>query len=57
VQNDLTKEIRAAAASAGRAEYLSLWAGQGAQRCRTRPAARLVEALAAEADAALARLS
>jgi len=57
VQNDLTKGIRAAAAAAGRAEYMSLWAGQGAPLCRPMPAARLLGTLAAEADAAVARLA
>src|SRR5713226_9370934 len=57
LQNALTRPLRAAAAKAGRAEFLSLWAGQGLRMARREPAARLVARLAAETDAAVARLA
>ena len=47
-QNVLTRPLRAAAARAGRAEFLSLWAGQGASMARREPAAALVERLVME---------
>lgn len=52
VTNALTADIRAAAAKQGRPEFMSLWAGQGAGRARTLPAAELVAVLAAELRAA-----
>ena len=48
VQNALTGALRKAAASAGRADYLSLWAGQGVAAARVLPAAELVQTLASE---------
>src|SRR5713101_116866 len=57
LQNALTRPLRTAAAKAGRAEFLSLWAGQGLRMARREPAARLVARLAAETDAAIARLA
>lgn len=56
-QNALTRDIRAAAAKAGRSEYLSLWAGQGFALATEEPAAALVARLAGETEAALARLA
>jgi nitronate monooxygenase len=56
-QNDLTRPLRSAAAKQGRAEFLSLWAGQGlglAQRCM---AGQLVECLAIETETAVGRLA
>jgi nitronate monooxygenase len=53
VQNALTGEIRAAAAKAGRTEYLSLWAGQGLGMSRGLPAATLMAQLEAETEGAL----
>ena len=47
-QNSLTRAMRTAAAAKDRAEYLSLWAGQGAPLARRMPAARLVETLVSE---------
>jgi nitronate monooxygenase len=44
-QNVLTRPMRTAAAQQDRAEYLSLWCGQGARLARRLPAARLMEAL------------
>ncbi|MEE4481487.1 nitronate monooxygenase [Serratia ficaria] len=51
VQNALTGDIRQAAAKAGRAEFLSLWAGQGVALARPMPAAQLVALLAEELEA------
>lgn len=48
VQNALTGSIRAAAASSGDTELMSLWAGTGVARARPMPAGRLVELLASE---------
>lgn len=53
VMNALSGDIRAAAAKQGRPEYMSLWAGQGAGRARTLPAADLVAALMDELQDAL----
>jgi len=47
-QNSLTREMRNAAAKQDRAEFLSLWSGQGAALARRMPAARLVETLLRE---------
>jgi nitronate monooxygenase len=48
-QQQLTADIRAAAAKADRADLMQMWAGQGAPLIRPMPAAQLVEKLAAEA--------
>jgi nitronate monooxygenase len=48
----LTSPLRAAARSAGDAEVINLWAGQGHASARARPAGELVRALAAEANRA-----
>lgn len=56
VQNALTRPLRAAAAKQGRAEFLSLWAGQGVRMARRQSAAELVTRLAYEIDATLAAL-
>ena len=56
LQNALTRPLRAAAAKAGRAEFLSLWAGQGLRLARRQPAAALVRRLVGETDAVLKRL-
>jgi nitronate monooxygenase len=48
--------MRTAAARQGRAEFLSLWAGQGVRMARRMKAAVLVTMLMEEADAAIARL-
>ena len=55
IQNALTQPIRQAAAKAGRGEYLSLWAGQGAAMSRGIPAAELFAALVRETYDALSR--
>ena len=57
LQNALTRPLRTAAAKAGRAEFLNLWAGQGLRMARREPAARLVARLAAETATAIARLT
>ena len=43
VQNAHTRDIRAAAAAAGRTEFMSLWSGQAARLARYVPAAEVVE--------------
>jgi nitronate monooxygenase len=48
-QQNLTAEIRAAAAELARPDLMQLWAGQGAPLLRSLPAADLVRALAQEA--------
>jgi nitronate monooxygenase len=45
VQNTLTRAMRGAAAKQGKADYQSLWAGQGVARCRVIPAGQLVRSL------------
>lgn len=50
-QNALTRPMRIAAAQQDRAEYLSLWCGQGARLARRMSAARLMEELIAELKA------
>jgi nitronate monooxygenase len=51
LQNALTRAMRSAAAQQGRAEFLSLWAGQGLARARAMPAGTLVNTLLAELTA------
>jgi nitronate monooxygenase len=53
VLNALTSPLRRAAAEQGRAEFLSLWAGQAVGLARELPAGELVTRLADEARAAL----
>ena len=56
LQNALTRPLRTAAAKQGRAEFLSLWAGQGVRMARRMKAKDLVATLAEETDAAITRL-
>ncbi|HET6521883.1 MAG TPA: nitronate monooxygenase, partial [Geminicoccaceae bacterium] len=56
LQNALTRPLRSAAAKQGRAEFLSLWAGQGVRLARRQPAGDLVARLAKEAEAVVGRL-
>jgi len=56
LQNALTRPLRAAAAKQGRAEFLSLWAGQGVRMARRMKASDLVAALTRETEAAIVRL-
>jgi nitronate monooxygenase len=57
LQNALTRPLRDAAGRQGRAEFLSLWAGQAVGLARSMRAADLVARLAAETDAVLASLA
>jgi nitronate monooxygenase len=57
VQNALTRPLRAAAAKQGRAEFLSLWSGQGVRLARRQSASALMERLGSEIDATVASLS
>jgi len=57
IQNALTRPLRVAAARQGRAEYLSLWAGQAAHLARSLPAATLVALLVDETHAAIEALA
>jgi nitronate monooxygenase len=57
LQNALTRPLRAAAARQGRAEFLSLWAGQGVRLARRQPGAELVARLANETAETVARLA
>ncbi|GJI89246.1 MULTISPECIES: NAD(P)H-dependent flavin oxidoreductase [Duganella] len=52
IQNALTTPIRAEAAKRGDTELMSLWCGTGVSRARPMPAAKLVETLIAELNAA-----
>jgi nitronate monooxygenase len=53
IQNALTRPLRTAAAKQGRAEFLSLWAGQGARMAHRQSAADLVARLVEETRAAI----
>ena len=55
IQNLLTRALRTAAARQGRAEFLSLWAGQGMRLARRQSAAELIEHLAREIEQARER--
>ncbi|WP_454018549.1 NAD(P)H-dependent flavin oxidoreductase [Azospirillum sp. Marseille-Q6669] len=57
LQNALTRPMRTAAAQQGRAEFLSLWAGQGVRLARRQTAAELMARLVDETDAAVRRLT
>ena len=57
LQNALTRPLRTAAAKQGRAEFLSLWAGQGVRMARRQSAADLVARLATEAEAVVRRVA
>lgn len=57
LQNALTRPLRTAAAQQGRAEFLSLWAGQGLRLARRGPAAELVAALLRDSDAVIRGLA
>jgi nitronate monooxygenase len=45
LQNTLTRPMRKAAGAAGKAEYLSLWAGTGVAQARSLPAAEIIATL------------
>src|SRR2546425_366936 len=57
LQNTLTRPLRTAAAQQGRAEYLSLWAGQGLRLARRQSASELVARLERETMEILERLT
>ncbi len=54
-QNSVTGKLRAAAAKAGKPEFLAMWAGQGLAMSRALPAAELVARLEAETLEAVRR--
>jgi nitronate monooxygenase len=54
VMNALTRPLRRAAAEQGRAEFLSLWAGQGVPAAREISVAELMATLERETDEAMA---
>jgi nitronate monooxygenase len=56
LQNALTRPLRTGAAKQGRAELLSLWAGQGLRLARRQSAAELVARLAKEVEATITGL-
>jgi nitronate monooxygenase len=56
-QNALTRALRTEAAKQGRAEFLSLWAGQGLRMARRQSASELIERLSREKRAAVERLA
>ena len=56
LQNALTRPLRTAAAKQGRAEFLSLWSGQGVRLAHRQSASELIARLARESDATLANL-
>jgi len=55
LQNHLTRPMRGAAARVGKAEYLSLWAGQGTRMSRRLTTVELMQAPDRETAAALGR--
>ena len=57
LQNSLTRPLRTSAAKQDRAEFLSLWAGQGLRLARRESAAELMRRLAAESEEAIRRLA
>ncbi|MFI5324877.1 MAG: NAD(P)H-dependent flavin oxidoreductase [Candidatus Rokuibacteriota bacterium] len=57
LQNTLTRPLRSAAAREGRAEFLSLWAGQAVRLARRQSAADLIARLEKETDEAIGRLT
>ena len=57
LQNALTRPLRTAAAEQGRAEFLSLWAGQGVRLARRQSASDFIARLADETEAAIRRLA
>jgi nitronate monooxygenase len=53
IQNRLTQDLRAAANAQGKAEYVSLWAGQAAGLSTVEPAGEIVRRLQSELEALL----
>ena len=56
IQNALTRPLRIAAGKQDRAEYLSLWAGQGVRMARRQSGGALVAKLATETEETIRRL-
>jgi len=56
VQNALTRPLRTAAGKQGRAEFLSLWAGQGVRLARRQSASDLIARLVEETEQAIHKL-
>jgi len=56
LQNSLTRPLRTEASKQGRAEFLSLWSGQGVRLARRQSASEFVARLAQEIDATIATL-
>jgi len=56
VQNALTRPLRTAAGKQGRAEFLSLWAGQGLRLARRQSASDLIARLVQETAQAIHKL-
>lgn len=54
-QNNLTRDLRREAAKQNRAEFLSLWSGQGTRMARRQSAAELIARLAIQTHESLAR--
>jgi nitronate monooxygenase len=57
LQNALTRPLRTAAAKQGRAEFLSLWAGQSVRLARRQSAAELIARLSEETETAIEELA
>ena len=57
LQNALTRAMRSAATKQNRAEYLSLWAGQGLRLARRQSAGELVAQLATETEATIRQVA
>jgi nitronate monooxygenase len=57
LQNALTQPLRTTAAQQGRAEFLSLWAGQGVRLARRQVAATFIARLAYETEAVIQQLA
>jgi nitronate monooxygenase len=57
LQNALTRPLRTTAAQQGRAEFLSLWAGQGVRLARRQAAATLIARLAHETESVIQQLA
>ena len=57
LQNGLTRPLRTESAKRNRADYLSLWAGQGVRLARRGKAEELVEKLRIEMEAAVRRIT
>lgn len=50
IQNQLTKDIRSAAAEQDRPEYMSMWSGQGTRLSRNWPAGQILKTIVSEIE-------